>query len=241
LCVRCQTLEVHLALAQIESIGQSITLDQGGALIHASALRHGGHPLTAGQRWVLAVFLNPAEMPASDHGRRFHNRATWIAQTLHGEAVGRRGRAGETVDVDQIEREVLEDELRECYAFAVEETDGKDFEVFVNVARHALTVDRPLEAMKFLRRAAELNPTDANVVLNMGAAYRQLGWQCDAFHAFHYAACLNPHNRQARSSAADLLREHGRDELLGGMSHALADDLRRFADELAGDGEVGPT
>lgn len=222
----------------IEAIDQSITLDQGCALIHASGLRHGGFPITSGKRWVLAVFLNPTKMPLAEHGRRFHNRATWIAQTLYGEVLGRRGRAPEKHVLDERERERLEDELRECYAFALEETGGNDFEIFVNVARHALKEKKPEEALLLLQRAAELNPREATVAIHRGLAYEQLGRLRDAFDSYRSAAHLNPRNPRGRLNAVELCLAHGAATVLGETSQGAADELYRFAEELHAAGEL---
>ena len=38
-------------------------------------MRHAGARITAGERWVLVLFLNSVEMRAAEHGRRFRARA----------------------------------------------------------------------------------------------------------------------------------------------------------------------
>ena len=59
----------------VEPLERAFALEQGCALLHPSAIRHAGHRITSGQRWVLVLFLNGLELSEGDHGRRFHARA----------------------------------------------------------------------------------------------------------------------------------------------------------------------
>jgi len=59
---------------------------------------------------------------------------------------------------DESERAKMEEELKECFAFAVEDTDGADFEVICNMVRHSVWGGQRKEVLRFLHRAAELNP-----------------------------------------------------------------------------------
>ena len=59
----------------IEPLGRPLALEQGCALMHPSSVRHAGHRITEGERWVLVLFLNHDDMSPGEHGRRFRARA----------------------------------------------------------------------------------------------------------------------------------------------------------------------
>ena len=59
----------------VEPLGQAFALDQGCALLHPSAVRHAGHRITSGHRWVLVLFIIAEEMRYGEHVRHFKARA----------------------------------------------------------------------------------------------------------------------------------------------------------------------
>lgn len=59
----------------LEALGGARAPLQGHALLQASALRHAGHAITRGERWVLVLFLQSAAMRYGEHVRHFSARA----------------------------------------------------------------------------------------------------------------------------------------------------------------------
>ena len=47
----------------IEASGAVLRMDQGHAALHASGVRHAGHHITAGRRWVMVLFVVSREVP----------------------------------------------------------------------------------------------------------------------------------------------------------------------------------
>ncbi|MFZ0964989.1 MAG: tetratricopeptide repeat protein [Terriglobia bacterium] len=60
-----------------------------------------------------------------------------------------------------------------------------------------LQIEKPREAVSYLERAHEINPRDANVVLSLGRAYRELGSFLKARTSYDEAVQLNPGNPRA--------------------------------------------
>jgi len=60
----------------IEALGQAFAPDRGHALVAASALRHAGHTIEAGERWVMVLFLACEDMRYGENVRHFVGRAT---------------------------------------------------------------------------------------------------------------------------------------------------------------------
>jgi len=58
--------------------GAPLQLEQGRAMCHASGIRHSGHPITSGQRWVLVIFVNARQ--AVMHARRCCDRGITLRQ-----------------------------------------------------------------------------------------------------------------------------------------------------------------
>lgn len=46
----------------VEALGHSLTPPRGHAMLQASALRHGGHTIESGQRWVMVLFMLAEEL-----------------------------------------------------------------------------------------------------------------------------------------------------------------------------------
>lgn len=70
----------------IEALGHSFAPDRGHALLAASALRHAGHTIEAGERWVMVLFLACEEMRYGENVRHFTARAT--SRLLEGDRAG---------------------------------------------------------------------------------------------------------------------------------------------------------
>lgn len=60
----------------IEALGRSMAPERGHALVAASALRHAGHMIDAGERWAMVLFLVGEKMRFGEHVRHFTGRAT---------------------------------------------------------------------------------------------------------------------------------------------------------------------
>ena len=51
----------------LEDLGEALAPPRGHALLQASALRHAGHVIDSGERWVMVLFLISAEMRYGEH------------------------------------------------------------------------------------------------------------------------------------------------------------------------------
>ena len=58
----------------MEALGTALTPERGCALLQASALRHAGHMITAGERWVMVLFMIAEEMKEGEHVRHLKSR-----------------------------------------------------------------------------------------------------------------------------------------------------------------------
>ena len=47
----------------IEASGDVVRMEMGHAALHASGVRHAGHHITAGTRWVMVLFVFSREVP----------------------------------------------------------------------------------------------------------------------------------------------------------------------------------
>ena len=123
---------------RIEALGRSIVIPTGHALLHPSALRHGGEKISGGVRWVLVAFLAATPMPI-EHGRRFKDaRASCRTTTA-------------------AEYKVL-DALHVC-------PDDHEFEYDAGCA--ALELGDAPRAARHLARAADLNAHDLAPLNNL--------------------------------------------------------------------------
>jgi len=59
----------------IEDLGYALAPPAGHAVLQAAALRHAGHFISSGERWVLVLFLISAEMREGEHIRLLKARA----------------------------------------------------------------------------------------------------------------------------------------------------------------------
>ena len=64
----------------IESLGDAYAPPRGHGLLAASALRHAGHHINSGERWVMVLFLMPSVMRFGEHVRHFKARASMMME-----------------------------------------------------------------------------------------------------------------------------------------------------------------
>jgi len=63
----------------LEALGTALTPQRGHALLQASALRHAGHFIDSGERWVLVLFIISALPTYGEHVRHLKARAQRLA------------------------------------------------------------------------------------------------------------------------------------------------------------------
>ena len=154
----------------VEPLERAFALEQGCALLHPSAIRHAGHRITSGQRWVLVLFLNGLELSEGDHGRRFHARAReFLAASQEEEEEGEE--AEEEAEAAEAEAEAAEEEAEEgddgdgeetdgemqCLLHALRATDESDHEVWYDLGARAHDLGDTREALRLYERACALN------------------------------------------------------------------------------------
>lgn len=165
----------------IEALGEATAPAQGHAVLHPSALRHAGHMITSGERWVLVLFLISTTMSFGEHVFRFKNRALRLAEEgdYDGEAL--------------------------CLSLAREVCDDADHELLYDVATAAHVRGEIAEAVPLYERAAILcGGVDKLLLNNLGAAYAQLGQRDDALAAFRCSLQVAPGNAVALNELAKL-------------------------------------
>lgn len=215
----------------IEPLGDALTLDLGCALLHPSAVRHAGHRIRHGERWVLVLFMNRVTMHPAEHGRRFRARAQqWFAAEQAAQAAMAEGLAAEaaedralgrpTFDEQQVEAEQddeeaedeAEDEDEELHnlLLALCATDEQDHEVWYDLGAREHTRGKTAEALALYERADALNPRDAALLSNKGVALLELGRRREAFRCYRRALAADAHSVNARFNAGELLLEGGR-------------------------------
>ena len=217
----------------IEPLGRAIALEQGCALLHPSAVRHAGHRITAGERWVLVLFLNTVSMKPAEHGRRFRLRAheSFAREQLAeddgidraylgaAEAAAEEALALTDDDDDDDDGYGDDDELRNL-ELAREVTEESDHEIWYDLGTRAHELGVPEEALWNYERAEALNPRDSLLLTNMGVALAELGQPRRAFVAYRRALAIDPYNVNARLSAGELLLKARR---LRGLEVLLAE------------------
>ena len=170
---------------RIEALGRSIVIPTGHALLHPSALRHGGEPISEGVRWVLVAFLAATPMHWAEHGRRFKDRARELQDD----------------DDAAAEYRVLLDALHVC---------PDDHELEYDAGCAALELGDAPRAARHLARAADLNAHDPAPLNNLGAAALELGDARAAVAAYRRALARDAHAADARLNLAGLLVALGR-------------------------------
>ena len=227
----------------LEPLGRSLALEQGCALVHPSSVRHAGHRITRGNRWVLVLFINHVTMRYGEHGRRFRARAQEVfeemqaaaeEQRLDGEAEGDgEDEMGSEDDVD-----VDEDEELQCLLHALEVTDEGDHEVWYDLGARAHEGGDTAEALRMYERADAINPEDPLLLGNLGVALLELNRPRDAFRTYRRALAIDPHNVNARFNACELMLETNRLGALRALLAEAPDDVMEdegmqwLADEL---------
>jgi hypothetical protein len=153
----------------VEPLERAFALEQGCALLHPSAIRHAGHRITSGQRWVLVLFLNGLELSEGDHGRRFHARAReFLAASQEEEEEGEEAEEGEAEEAAEAEAEEEAAEGEEgdgeetdgevqCLLHALRATDESDHEVWYDLGARAHDLGDTREALRLYERACALN------------------------------------------------------------------------------------
>ena len=275
----------------VEPLGRSVALEQGCALLHPSAVRHAGHRITRGERWVLAIFLNVHRMHYAEHARRFRARAqqcfvenaldaeldSLVAEALEAEEeeeeeesgdaggiesgdgkrweirsfrqltgvaarapIGRDEKQAKRTMEEEEEEEAVEDSELECLMHALHVSGGCDHEVFYDLGARLHERGEFGEALLMYEKAAALNPLDALLQGNMGAANLRLGNRRDALRCYRRALAADPHDANARLNAGDLLLSEGRlralaDLLASTPAEAMQNDegLQELAMELS--------
>ena len=135
----------------IEALDTPFALPRGHALLQASALRHAGHAITSGERWVLVLFLISREMRYGEHVRHFKARAQ---------------RASDEGDAATEQR---------CLTLARALCDDTDHELLYDQAVAAHQAGALDEARVLYERALDINDRDSRVYKNLAAVLRQLG------------------------------------------------------------------
>ena len=179
----------------IEALEEAIALNMGHVLLHPGALRHAGHRITAGERWVLVVFLSSKRMRYGDHVRRFKARAA---------ALGEEGdRDGE----------------RLCLQHALHVSEGTDHEIVYDLGTIAQEAGEEEEAIAWYELAYALNARDPMLLNNLGAAYLVAGRYREAFRCFRSALEVDAYDVNAMVNALELLHAVDR---LSGCRHLIA-------------------
>lgn len=199
----------------IEPLRRAIVVERGQVLLHPSAVRHGGARITAGERWVLVVFLSPTDARFCEHGRRIKAAAA---------------SAGDEGDPDE--------ELRLLRLAA--ESFPDDHELWYDAAVCLHNAGRVEEAVALYLKAAALNEADAQLTSNLGAAYLELGDHRAAFRWLR-ASLDADFSVNAALMAVDLLlcvdRRAGAAAVLRRVpAHLATDDAIEAAREEVGAG-----
>ena len=135
----------------IEALDRAFAPDMGCGVLQASALRHAGHTIDSGERWVLVLFISAARMKYGEHVRHLKARAQ---------------RLSEEGDV--------EGEVR-CLTLARTLCDDADHELLYDQAVGEHERGNLDAALALYERAYALNPMDGRVAKNMAAARKSLG------------------------------------------------------------------
>jgi tetratricopeptide (TPR) repeat protein len=185
----------------IEPLGKAIALPQGHVLLHPSAVRHGGNRLTAGERWVLVIFLSTRRPRFSEHSRRFKERAR--ARSEVGDLLG----------------ELTE--LRHALRLS-----PSDHELWYDAGATLHDAGRLELARRYYQQAVALNDQDPQPHNNLGALLLELGAPPrDALHHFRAAHIRDAHSAAAALNVAGLLLALGRVRAAQRFLDSLPDSL----------------
>ena len=236
----------------IEQLGRALVLEQGQALLHPSSVRHSGHRITSGERWVLVLFLNSVAMPYGEHVRRFRARAQEAFAECQGleEADAEMGDGaaeevedgqGEVDEADEADEGIddVEDEELQCLHHALAVSGESDHEVWYDLGARAHELGDVAEALRCYERATALCPADALLLGNMGVALLELSRPRDALRCYRRALAVDQYDINARFNAGELMLSTGR---LRGLAAVLAsapevtmrdEGMQMLAEELA--------
>jgi len=129
----------------IEPLDQSFAPPKGHALLAASALRHAGHHITAGHRWVIVLFIISEKMKYGEHMRYLKRRAQMAA---------------DDGDIAQ-ERQLLELARVLC--------DDDDHELLYDMAVGEAERGNTNEAVKLYEKSIQINSKDKRAAKNLAA------------------------------------------------------------------------
>mmetsp|Transcript_23400 Transcript_23400/g.42920 ORF Transcript_23400/g.42920 Transcript_23400/m.42920 type:complete len:390 (-) Transcript_23400:113-1282(-) len=206
----------------IETLGRSIAVEQGCGLFHPSALRHAGHRIRGGVRWVLVLFMNTLTMRQSEHARRFFERGQEMLRTAYEmEEHNTKVREAESDNED------LEEAAEECLLSTLKLTGESDHEAWCGLGMIAWKRSNPEEALRLFQRAIALNPKDAKLFNNMGNAYADLGRAREAFECYCRVFTMDRYNVEAWFNAAALLYEEGRMRKLAQLFEKMPQSVKR--------------
>ena len=176
----------------IEPLGRAIALDRGCALLHPSALRHAGHRITRGERWVLVLFLNTVNMRYGEHGRRFRARAqelfdeTAEDETVEDETV-EDGRGEATCESEEEQEQEEEEEEEEG---VVERGEGHEDEANDANEHGEDEDDEELQCLLYALQVTD--ESDHEIWYDLGARAHELGDVHEALRCYQRAEALNP-------------------------------------------------
>ncbi len=150
------------------------------------------------------------------------------------------------VAADAADVEGAEDEEHALLLHALRASDESDHEVFYDLGARAHGLGDAEGALAMYERAAELNPKDALLLGNMGAAELELGRPRRALRCWRRALGADRYDLNARYNICELLLEMGRRGAARALlaatpaqAMAASDELRGMAAELEADlGEV---
>ena len=147
-----------------EALDEVVTLPCGHATCHASGVRHAGHAISAGERWLLVVFA--LEVDSAQLGRRCGERGVELR------------RAGDLAGA----RSAFLAGLRAA---------PRDHELHHGLATVLAMEGEEAAALESLRRAAQLYPFCPKPRNGMGAVLLHAGRTAEALEAFESALVLS--------------------------------------------------
>ena len=130
----------------LEALDAALAPPQGHAVVQASALRHAGHMIESGERWVLVLFMISEEMAYGEHVRHLKSRAQRAAEEGDHET--------ETA----------------CLELARAVCDDGDHELLYDQAVGMHERGELAQALELYERAAVLNARDHKLNANLAAA-----------------------------------------------------------------------
>lgn len=188
----------------VEPLDKVVSLDQGQAVTFASNIRHGGHRITSGQRYILVGFLLYED--EVEHDRRLLQTSqalraagsAWEAEEVCRLAVQlnpRRQEAWNNLGVLQRDRGAFDAALK-SFGQALE-IEPSYQEGWVNLGVCQGLAGELHEAVATAHKAVKLNNGDATAHYNLACAQAHLGESAAALSSLHRALELNPDDAEA--------------------------------------------